>query len=560
MRRAAALPLLALLLLPLAVAGEGELYLRPGQHVLAGAAIARVLGHNLDGLDPNAAYLLPNGTVLAWFTRGDGVWHYGPVEGGRVERPLLSVRLGWVLAPGPGMEVSCTGALCVYNDLYYRNTLIYNASSGAWWNISSLYRLAYPLAWRGLVDGSVLAALAVYMRAPYRWSEERVVLLRLYPGGSATLEGFLLNTTLDRLKPPMGGGLLYYTYWASSPDHLEGAVAWHDGFAVCSLESCRVYRVGGPAYPIGRAHGWWFAATAGRLYAARGGALFEARLSDTPILVQEAGWDRLGKVAVVQCLGGTVYAVPVSRMEALLTPALEPREAGRPLKPGYMDVEPITWLQEVRTRGRPQPVQWTNPLFTLYWTGNRVVRSVRVVHVTEDLLAILLAAAAALLLLLGLRIPAAAAAAAAAGIAAKGLLMGYGVALALAWSEFWAGPYVWLQSAQVAPVPLLPSRAAAVYEVPAGTKPVAFELPSSGFSGYANTYLATVLLPPDPLLLLLVFLLAGLAAVGGAAAAALAALRQQRRRRGWREELGRAAEVVVEVVVGKRLSSWRRGG
>jgi hypothetical protein len=551
MRRLAALPLLALLLLPLVSGEGGELYLRPGQHVLAGATIARVLGHNLDGLDPNAAHVLPNGTVLAWFTRGDGVWHYGPVEGGRVERPLLSVRLGWVLAPGPGMEVSCSGALCVYNDLYYRATLIYNASSGAWWNISSLYRLAYPLAWRRLGDGSVLAALAVYMSAPYSWSEERAVLLRLYPGGSATLEGFLLNTTLDRLEPPMGGGLPYYTYWASSPDHLEGALPWHDGFAVCSLESCRVYRVGEPAYPIGRAHGWWFAATTGKLYAARGGALFAARLNDTPVFVQEAGWGWLGKVAVVQCLGGTVYVVPVSRMEAFLMPALEPRPAGRPFQPGYMDVEPITWLQEVRTRGRPQPVQWTNPLFTLHWVGSRVVRSVRVVHVTEDLLAVLLAAAAALLLLLGLRIPAAAAAAAAAGIAAKGLLVGYGVAFALAWSELWAGPYVWLQSAQVAPIPLLPSRAAAVYEVPAGTSPVAFELPASGFSGYANTYLAALLLPPDLLLLLLVFLLAGLAAVGGAAAAALAVLRQ--RRRGWRERLRRAAEAVVEVVLASPL-------
>ena len=552
MRRLAALLLLALLALPPTLAGEGgELYLRPGQHVLTGVIIARVLGHNLDGLDPSAAYLLPDGTVLAWFTRGDGVWHYGPVEGGRVERPLLSVRLGWVLAPGPGMEVSCSGSLCAYNDLYLRTTFIYNASSGAWWNISSLYRLAYPLAWRRLGDGSVLAALAVYMRAPYRWSEERVVLVRLYPGGSATLEAFLLNTTLDRLEPPMGGGLLYWTYWASSPDHLEGAVAWYDGFAVCSLESCRVYRVGEPAYPIGRAHGWWFAATTGRLYAARDGRLLVAALGDTPILVEEAGWGWLGKVAVVQCLGGTVYAVPVSRMEALLMPALEPREAGRPFKPGYMDVEPITWLQEVRTRGRPQPVQWTNPLYTLYWAGNRVVRSVRAVHVTEDLLAILLAAAAALLFLLGLRIPAAAAAAAAAGIAAKGLLMGYGVALALAWSELWAGPHVWLQSAQVAPVPLLPSRAAAVYEVPAGAKPVAFELPSSGFSGHANTYLAALLLPPDPLLLLLVFLLVGVAAVGGAAAAAtLAVYRGQRGRgrRDLREWLRRVAEAVGVVL------------
>jgi hypothetical protein len=550
MRRLAALPLLALLALPLALAGDQELYLNPGQRVLTGTTIATILGHNLDGLDPSAAYLLPDGTVLAWYTTGDGAWRYGPVRAGRVDEPLLSVRLGWVLGSGPGMGVSCSGALCVYNDLYYRTTFIYNASSGAWWNISSLYRLAYPLAWRRLGDGSVLAALAVYMSAPYSWSKERVALMRLHPGGSATLEGFLLNTTPSRLEPPMGGGLPYYTYWASSPDHLEGAVPWHDGFAVCSLESCRVYSVGEPAYPIGRAHGWWFAATTGKLYAARGGKLFAARLNDTPILVQEAGWSSLGKVAVVQCLGGTVYAVPVSRMEAFLMPALEPRGAGRPFKPGYMDVEPITWLQEVRTRGRPQPVQWTNPLYTLYWAGNRVVRSVRAVHVTEDLLAALLAAAAALLLLLGLRVPAAAAAAAAAGIAAKGFVMGYGVAFALAWSELWAGPYVWLQSAQVAPIPLLPSRAAAVYEVPAGTSPVAFELPASGFSGYANTYLANLLLPPDLLLLLLLFLLVGVAAVGGAAAAALAVLSRQRR--GWREKLRRAAE-AIEVVLASPL-------
>jgi hypothetical protein len=251
-----------------------------------------------------------------------------------------------------------------------------------------------------------------------------------------------------------------------------------------------------------------------------------APLAERPVAVYEAGLKlgplALSKVAALQLMNGSVAVVEASKLDALLLPKLSIKKAGQT---GIPTADLSLWDWRLHGYNYQAPVQARTPVYLLYWTGAPPT-AVRVVYVTEDLIALLLYIVSGVLLALGRPLAAAAAAAAATGIVAKGALLGYSIRFAAAWPELTLKYSVEtvLVDAQVSPIPFLPSRALFLVEHAQEEEVVNGQVVQEGFDVF---YLVDGILPPDPILLLLVLLLA--VSLSGAAAGALLLLRRRRK-------------------------------
>jgi hypothetical protein len=521
-----------------------------------------VAGREVDGINVMGSRLTLDG-IHAWQTTFSGyvqqpsgfhvhvieaVW--GRLENGTVAKPLLRVSIpsGLGKEGSPGWQSQCAGELCAL----VRYGLIYNATSGASWNLSQLYGGTAILAWERQEDGSVLAAVTTAMSYrefpwwPY-YSKNQTRLFRLYPDGSWREEKVIYRwgsqptytwqpTTRKYAPFPPS---FYYTVLEEGRE----GIAYHPGgFISCTVKGCEIYQLGnGFYYPVGKAWDWYFVYDDGskELLAVKPGLLGSAwvraaPLGTQPVAVYEAGLNlgalTLSKVAILQLMNGSVMVVEASKLDALLFPKLSIKKAGQT---GIPTAELSLWDWWLHVYNYPAPVQARTPVYLLYWTGVPPT-AVRVIYVTEDLIALLLYIAAGVLLALGQPLAAAGAAAAATGIVAKGALLGYSIRFTLAWPEIKLKYSVEtiLVDVQVNPIPFLPSRALFLVEHAQAIPP-----------GYDTFYLVDGILPPDLILLLLVLALA--ATLTGAWVGAYIVLKRRRKREGG--ERGGMLEVLVKL-------------